>query len=876
MNKLKIVKTLALALAGWMMCGSLALHAEGVQIPANLYHYDFEGGYANTKGSAAAVDSSYLFGSLGSGTDVKFTSARAGQAVLLNNKYRPDFSSLPKTIFHNGAATITAIIRPVTGAKSIVWVYGAGDRNPSVALVVEDESTLALAMRHDPNGGANSTSGAITVIASVGGIENLTTEEHFVVATFDGNGATLRVDDYPVVTSEAVTAPMLAAFTACGSFGRYNWAGSMGNYQAQNADGCWLNDWRAYDLALTTDQQNAIRYEFFPEENATVLNASGETAFDVAENWKANAVPDGGEISIMLSGTAVVSVAAPARTYSKIKLFGTGSVRFVGEGVLMTDELVVRGGVDCWCAGIDATHVTVENGGSVDIANVGADSAYTFTIAGNGVGGKGAIYDSSTNDAVTNTIAELTLSRNATITADHPWGVKPSAGSETALLSLGTWTLTKTGDADFALDDVVSSTNGSIVAESGSLTMGWLVASNTLNVAVGSNTSFTYGNTFVHDGTDNQKNLTRRIKITVEDGATVILDGVSLEYANSPKWTFRPDVVNPITIAGTGSFASDMNYQGEFKMSGGLIDQAALTIGQEILLLTNKMEKAFKMSVNNACGGRFKTEVKAWSVTATVQKPTNIYHYDFDNGTLYLRGSAIASDSTYIQGYYPWTESGNVGKWPSDRVGSSLELVEARGGKAIVVNGNSSDAERKFYAAFGSSTFNKSVFHAGVVTVVAVFQPIATDKRYIWSYGQTDNKTPAIALVIEGDELAVIATPNGQVATCEKLVSLSGISDLTTKEHFVVVKLTGHGTTLIVDDIGKPVRSPKTYPLAFNSESFEFGGINYAASYLGYNQQPAKGYYLNDFSVYDAELNDDELEAIRRKFWPSGLLIIIR
>ncbi len=247
--------------AGLLACLSTAVPTLAAELPANVFHYDFDRGVdmnadVSEATSALSVDSTYRMYQGSNMGETTHDVARSGKAVLLNATYRPRLpnQTAGKHICRDGQATVTAVIKPVSTNKGIVWVMGAKDRNPTIALVVDDGQTLSLAMLKD---------GVVSVVAAVTGVEGLTTDEHFVVATFNETGISLRVDDLPVVVSDAVTATELGETDPYFSFGRINWGNSMGDYAAQDDQGCWLNDWRAYDVELTADQQNMIYYAFF-------------------------------------------------------------------------------------------------------------------------------------------------------------------------------------------------------------------------------------------------------------------------------------------------------------------------------------------------------------------------------------------------------------------------------------------------------------------------------------------------------------------------------------------------------------------------------------------------------------------------------------
>ncbi len=339
----------------------------------------------------------------------------------------------------------------------------------------------------------------------------------------------------------------------------------------------------------------------------------------------------------------------------------------------------------------------------------------------------------------------------------------------------------------------------------------------------------------------------------------------------SPSFALLPTEMEPVVIAGSGSI-SGINGGSKFVVYASSLDSSLLTANLETVLVENRTAVDFAANdFSVALGSRFNAAtVGARSVVATMKagRAKNIFHYDFNGGYSNLVGHAVAADSSCL---LSWS-----GKWEHN-VTTPVTNGNMRAGGAVLLSAKS---DAQFNPMFFSTTFGKSLFHAGVGTVTAVVQPVAVDNRIIWCFGQPNDGLPGVALVVEETGFAVVEFEygsGGSYGWCRTLLSISSVDKLTEEEHFVAVKFTGDGTMLRVDD--RVATTSQVADVLFaGRKQGGLGCINFGS--IGkYSNQPSGangGCWLNDWQAYDAMLTDDELERIRRTFWPSGLSIILR
>ncbi len=518
-------------------------------------------------------------------------------------------------------------------------------------------------------------------------------------------------------------------------------------------------------------------------------------------------------------------------------------------------------------------HITVEAGGSVDIANIGANSAYTFTIAGEGVDGKGAIYDSSTDASVTNTIAGLTLSGDATIKTDVAWGVRPSGdGTVAGTLKLEGFTLTKNGADSFVFNQVKTSSDnfttstGLFIVEEGSFLLGNSNPGNVLNILVQPGCTF-----IVAKSNKIEEKIRSKFNVEMRHGTTLhIATNWRYSWDRVPKFTFKPKQLETCSIIGDEADIGGMAHNGtsnrSFTFDTSLLDQTKLPLGETFVFVTNKTSSPIPVyGLYNLADGRYKVadlSDNGYAIKAEILRdPPNVYHYNFDGDTL---AEAMASDSGAAL--------------PSNLKGGSSPVFEnARGnGKAMKINSSNTP----LYSDDGAY----KVMVKGVTTVISIVKPVATNNfSYVWARG-VFGKSAIVAMVIETNAFAVIAWDGPRNGVTDPLTStnvlarVENIPDFTNKEHFVVFRSSCGGSTLTVDDL--PANSTvNVCPMTVGYGGFgvfsKGGGQSWTPA-TGYSKQNADGFWLNDWQVYDCYLTDREIAKIRSQFWPTGFTIIVR
>ncbi len=643
------------------------------------------------------------------------------------------------------------------------------------------------------------------------------------------------------------------------------------------------------------------------KKSFATLNASGETEFE-SGSWT-GAYQEGGEIVVHVTGETTVNL-ANARSFATVYVSGEGSLRFTGaaldattvsvaedvtlvidataaDGVKevasslagagkvategnvrftkansFTGGLTVRSGTLALAAPGDfgAGDVTVCDGASIDLAHGGA-LGNVFTIAGEGVDGNGALFVSVATANATNRIMALTLAADATVFADVDWGLV-SDSSAAVRLSPGGHALVKRGAGKFIVHNAVKpptdTTVGKIIVKEGALAIGDFELPTGIGFFVETGATLEWNNTKAV-AADN--GLYMKKTFAVLDAGSTLKTDIAVKNSSSPVFVFRPTENTPVAVEGSGSLAA---LQWMMIAHVGMIDQKNLKAGQEILLVINNLSTAWsagnfaRRDAQNGC--RFANAYNPHDVRTTVQPIRNFWHYDFERGT--TEELARAEDST--KNIPAWSKTANA-------------TTAARGGTAVLL-------DDKFNFAWSGPPkhplMKDANFDSEVATVTTVIKPIATDGRIVWSLGR--NMNDYAALVVENtNTLAVVAKDKDPAIGYYRLATVSEIANLTNAEHFVAVRFTPRGTTLIVDD--KRDETTRTAPQITETTCATLGceqdlGMKLVedGKTIEFKAQSADGCWLNDWQMWDAELSDKELSRIRNKFWPSGLSIIIR
>ncbi len=548
---------------------------------------------------------------------------------------------------------------------------------------------------------------------------------------------------------------------------------------------------------------------------------------------------------------------------------GSGTLRFVGDGVLSAESVVVSGAVDFREGGIDTAQLIVEKGASIDVTDLSGNSPCMLKIAGIGVDGQGAVHGAS---GTTRTVAGLTLMDDALVSVTGSWGVAPADESGDATLSLEGYTLTKAGAGEFFFEKAVNkSTAGLVEVMGGSFTVSDFVATTRVDIVVREGLSFTYRTSAE---TEDAVTHANEAYIVLEEGVTFCQETtVGIKDTHSPQLTFRYSRTNPNPIIATGSAWNVLSAK-SISIDVSAIRQMDLTAGQQLTLAKRRTNRgSFLLNGSSlfslsAIGSRYTAKTTDETLSLVVEgKIPKFTHYNFDDG--YGRLSGAAPDSKYVADTYAY-------EWDQITTGS---LVPARSGQAVLLGRT---GESKFapsiYRFVSDGTYANPFENSGSVTVTTVMQPVATDRRIVWGLGGGDSVGVAL-VVLDETTLALVAEwqKNG-VNSAMMLASITGIPKLTEDEHFVVAKITGWGTVLSVDM--KPsltVETTNTPPGTPNSvTTLGYGHMFNALLNGSYLQaQPAEGCRLNDWRIYLAELSDEDLMRIRNRFWRSGFSLIV-
>ncbi|MGC4013542.1 MAG: autotransporter-associated beta strand repeat-containing protein [Luteolibacter sp.] len=151
-----------------------------------------------------------------------------------------------------------------------------------------------------------------------------------------------------------------------------------------------------------------------------------------------------------IGGSGDIVTLSGANTYTGTTLVSNGTVKLGNASAL----------------GAATAGTTIASGATLDMngQDLGA-IAEAITITGTGVGGNGALINSSTTRAAVN---NLTLGGNATITNANPLLIGANGTGTSGTLNLGSSTLTKNGTGDLILNGITVS-SGSITVNAGRL-----------------------------------------------------------------------------------------------------------------------------------------------------------------------------------------------------------------------------------------------------------------------------------------------------------------------------------------------------------------------------------------------------------------------
>lgn len=391
---------------------------------------------------------------------------------------------------------------------------------------------------------------------------------------------------------------------------------------------------------------------------------------------------------------------------------GLGTVTLAGSNTF-TGNITVNGGTLKPAAtqslGANGKTITITAGAALDTNGVlDANRDYNAVIAGSGVGGTGAITNSTATGRQSG-FRSLTLSDDATIGGASRWDVRPIVAG-TALVDLNGKTLTKNGASNIAFVDGSMTSPGNLNITAGTLSITRMVVGGSGTVSVGTGAILKFENNTT--GSFN--------KALAVDGGTVhtlgnsFAVGPAVTVANTA--TFLCDVNLTVngTVMGTGGLAKtgvgslilagDVTHGGGTTVSAGILQIGnAATAGSISGDIANNASVVFDRSDASAYSG-------AMSGTGTVVKQ--------GAGILTLSGASAFTGTATINGGGLRLDGGN------DRLPASSQLTLANtAGVSLDLNGR--NQELRYLS--GGGTTGGSIINTGGSTSTLTIRPTGTD-----------------------------------------------------------------------------------------------------------------------------------------------------
>jgi fibronectin-binding autotransporter adhesin len=372
------------------------------------------------------------------------------------------------------------------------------------------------------------------------------------------------------------------------------WTGGESEFWANAAPDLNFKDASNADVAFAANDN--VAFDDTSSVTTVLLSGTvqaGTVSFAGAQNWTIDGAGSGfaGSTGFAVNGTGTVTLGGSTSSF-------TGPIA-VNSGLLKLGDN----------AGFGASSgITIAAGAQVDLNGKAAGAIHSYTVAGSGPGGAGAIINSSaTALGFNSSVKNLTLTGNATIGSDGArFDVGPGGGTITG----NGHTLTKIGTCDMGFRGDASGTPINYVINSGTVwaentANAWGGATGTVTVKSGARVG-TYGN------------LSIVTPITVESGGTlhnqgagtgtwtglIALQGdVSLDAAGGAM-VFNGAISgaanvtkvfgNDITINATAT-PSNVGYTGNTTVNGGRLivgapffaDDSDVTVAADALLRLN-------------------------------------------------------------------------------------------------------------------------------------------------------------------------------------------------------------------------------------------------------------------------------------------------
>ncbi|HZT23948.1 MAG TPA: autotransporter-associated beta strand repeat-containing protein, partial [Verrucomicrobiae bacterium] len=317
--------------------------------------------------------------------------------------------------------------------------------------------------------------------------------------------------------------------------------------------------------AVTTDRLFSVG------TNSGTLDASGSGAVNFSNTGSMAFNGQTGTRSLTLTGSntgantlaAIIGDNGGATTLNK-----TGAGEWVLSGTnTYTGTTNITGGTlqvtnSNALGSLPGGAVNISNGGTLDIGGGAANainfSTKQFNISGSGVGGNGAIVNSSATNSQNNAFQNITLTGDATIGGSSRWDMRGG----TPALNLGTNTLTKTGSNQISIVAGNITGNGNIVVNQGEF------AIQTGTNATGSGT-FTFNNGATLGLWNNTGNVT----------TAMAFNGTSTVLNESGAST----IASPMTVNGTTTFnvlnagtTPSLTLTGQLTVNGAAVFAPAL------------------------------------------------------------------------------------------------------------------------------------------------------------------------------------------------------------------------------------------------------------------------------------------------------------
>ena len=426
------------------------------------------------------------------------------------------------------------------------------------------------------------------------------------------------------------------AVVLSGTNGRISWSGNNTFTGGLTINGSGNTDGTDSGVILGISGDGALG----GTANVITLN-NGGTLFNgtsTTGGWSASSSPTlaGGRSIVMGSGAGGVFRVWGGSTFTvNSTISGSGALTKTDGGTLAlggantyTGVTTVREGTirmdngqafGSYVTGRPVTQVVIASGGAIDLNAKAA--TYGYTIAGTGVGGTGALTNSSST-AIANTQAQtsnIKLSGNATIGGSGNWSLLTNSYAATSL-DLGGFTLTKAGANTISLVSTTT-TAGSIQVNAGGLAFG---VTNGGSGVVGDATSLTLANT---SGVSLALNRNSSIGSLSGGGAT----GGSVALGSST-----------LTI---GALNSNTTYSGVVSGTGTLTK-----VGTGTLTLTGANN--YTGATTTLSGGGITLDFSASGAPAAniLNNTSNSTALSMGGGTLTLIGKASTTNSQRLNG----------------------------------------------------------------------------------------------------------------------------------------------------------------------------------------------------------------------------------